>query len=147
MKWAGALALSLVGACAGSAGTTPTPSTAPQAVVVTMRVADSEDFRVLLTDPADIAVAYDLMNGERESAIPNAVVVRGDPSVNTGYSWHMDPDTFEWADMTIEVCDGLPSDVEGNTITSDRYCPWSAVVISVEPYAETGQDPGRSPNY
>jgi hypothetical protein len=119
----------------------------PSAVVVTMRVADSEEFRALLTDPADIAIAYELLSGERESAIPNAVVVRGDPSVNTGYSWHMDPETFEWADMTIEVCDGLPSHVEDNTVTSDRYCPWSAVVIAVEPYGETGETSVGSPGY
>lgn len=112
-----------------------------------MRVGDSEEFRALLTEPSDIAIAYELLNGERDAAIPNAVIVRGDPSVNTGYSWHMDPDTFEWADMTIEVCDGLPSHVEANTITSDRFCPWSAVVISVEPYAGPAENPGRSPNY
>ena len=32
---------------------------------------------------------------------------------------------------TTEVCDGLPSDVEANVITFDRYCPWQAEVIDV----------------
>jgi hypothetical protein len=35
--------------------------------------------------------------------------------------------------VTIEVCDGKPSDVEAGTITSDRFCPWSAEVVAVEP--------------
>jgi hypothetical protein len=35
--------------------------------------------------------------------------------------------------MTIEVCDGIPSDVEAGVVTSERYCPWSAVVVAVEP--------------
>lgn len=32
----------------------------------------------------------------------------------------------------IEVCDGLPSDAEQGAITSDRFCPWSSVVIAVD---------------
>jgi hypothetical protein len=52
--------------------------------------------------------------------------------VNTGYTWHIDPADIEWADSTIEVCDGLPSDVEEGAITSDRFCPWSAEVIAVD---------------
>jgi hypothetical protein len=51
--------------------------------------------------------------------------------VNTGYSWHIDPASVEFADVTTEVCDGLPSHVEANTITSDRYCPWQAEVIEI----------------
>jgi hypothetical protein len=45
----------------------------------------------------------------------------------------MHPADIEFADMTTEVCDGLPSDVEKHAITSDRYCPWAAKVIAVEP--------------
>jgi hypothetical protein len=52
--------------------------------------------------------------------------------VNTGYSWHIDPATFEWAELTMEVCDGRPSYVEDGTLTSDIFCPWSAEVVSVE---------------
>ena len=35
-------------------------------------------------------------------------------------------------DVTIEVCDGLPSHVEAGVVTSDQYCPWSAKVIAVD---------------
>ena len=52
--------------------------------------------------------------------------MRDDPGVNAPWSWHIDPATLEFADMTIEVCDGLPSYVEDGTVTSDQYCPWSA---------------------
>jgi hypothetical protein len=27
----------------------------------------------------------------------------------------------------------LPSDVEMGVVSGDRYCPWSAVVVGVEP--------------
>lgn len=113
--------------------TTPPSPTPPAGVIVTIRVVDAETFRVRLTEPADIAIARDLLAGKEAPSIPNGKVVRGDPDVNTGYSWHLDPNDFEWADVTIEVCDGRPSDVEKNVITSDRYCTWAAKVIAVDP--------------
>ena len=115
-------------ACAGSATEVPQK----EGVVVTFRVADVEEYRIRLTDPADIEIARKLLAGEEAPRIPNGVVVRGDPDVNVGYTWHIDPESVEFADITVEVCDGLPSDVEKGIITSDRYCPWSAEVIAID---------------
>jgi hypothetical protein len=103
-----------------------------EGVVVTFRVADVEEYRIRLTDPADIEIARKLLAGEEAPRIPNGRVVRGDPDVNTGYTWHIDPESVEFVDITMEVCDGLPSDVEEGIITSDRYCPWSAEVIAID---------------
>lgn len=127
---AGVLALALV-AC-GTTGESPGTAPESEGVVVTFRVADAETYQVLLTDPADIAIARQLLAGEEAPRIPNGLVVRGDPGVNTGYSWQIDPESIEFVDMTMEVCDGRPSDVEQEIITSDRYCPWSAEVIAIE---------------
>ena len=118
---------------------TPTspPSAAPSAaagVVVTIE-AGGETYRVLLTQPDDIATARALLAGTSMANIPTGKVVRGDPGVNTGYSWHIDPNDIEWAEVTMELCDGKPSDVEANTISGDRFCPWSAKVTAVEDYA------------
>jgi hypothetical protein len=118
--------LALLAACA--APSTPKPG----GVVVTFRVADKEDYKIRLTDPADIEVARKLLAGEEAPRIPNGKVVRGEADVNTGYTWHIDPAYIEFADFTMEVCDGLPSDVEQALITSEQYCPWSAVVISID---------------
>lgn len=115
-------------ACGESAIATPQK----EDVVVTIRVADVEEYRIRLTDPADIEIARKLLAGEEAPRIPNGVVVRGDPDVNVGYTWHIDPESVEFADITVEVCDGLPSDVEKGIITSDRYCPWSAEVIAID---------------
>ena len=123
----------VIAACTGGASPSPGPSTAPSAsagVLVTFQVVD-QAFRIELTDPADIEIARRLLSGEEAPGIPNGIVVRGDPGVNTGYSWHIDPDSVEFADVTTEVCDGLPSDVEANVITSDRYCPWQADVVEI----------------
>jgi hypothetical protein len=119
-----------VAACGGGDGSPPPPVDGP--VVATFQVAGGERFRVLLTDPVDIANANRLVAGEDAPSIPSGVVVRGVTSVNEGYSWSLDPDQFEFADITMEVCDGLPSDVEAGTISSDRYCPWSAIIASLD---------------
>jgi hypothetical protein len=115
-------------ACATAA--IPAPQT--EGVVVTLRVAGTEHYKIRLTDPADIEIACKLLAGEEAPRIPSGVVIRGDPDVNVGYTWHIDPESVEFADFTMEVCDGLPSDVEKGIITSERYCPWSAEVIAIE---------------
>jgi len=109
-----------------------TSSPEEKAVIVTFLVADSEQYKIRLTDPADIEVARKLLEGNEAPAIPNGVVVRGSSDVNVGYSWYIDSESVEFADVTAEVCDGLPSDVEKGLITSDRYCPWSAEVIAID---------------
>lgn len=121
-------AILVVGACGDGEEASASPS-AP--VVVTFEVVD-ERFRVLLTEPADIDTARRLLAGEDVPSIPNGRVVR-ETGVNEGYSWSLDPNDIEFADFTVEVCDGLPSDVETGVVTDDRYCPWSAVVLAVEP--------------
>ena len=120
----------LAGLTAGENSAIATPQR--EGVVATFRVADVEEYRIRLTDPADIEIARKLLAGEEAPRIPNGRVVRGDPDVNVGYTWHIDPESVEFADFTMEVCDGLPSDVEKGIITSDRYCPWSAKVIAID---------------
>lgn len=140
----------LVAACSGGSATpssSPVASEAPSAtpaapsqdageggVVVTVRVADAEEYRILLTDPDDIANAERLLAGEEAPSIPNGIIVRGgDGGVNTGYSWHIDPESLQFAEVTTEVCDGRPSYVEDGTLTGEWFCPWSAEVVEIEP--------------
>lgn len=126
------LTLAAAACASGSAGSSSPSEPAPDApIIVTFEVVD-ERFRVLLTQADDIAIAHRLLLGEDAPGIPNGLVIR-ETGVNEGWSWSMDPDDIEFADMTIEVCDGLPSDVEDGTVTSDRFCPWSAVVVEIVP--------------
>jgi hypothetical protein len=128
------LALWLSAMLVGCSGIAPSGQPAPTpGVVVTMRVADAEEYRLRLTDPQDIGIAQKLLAGEAAPRIPNGRVVRGEADVNAGYSWHIDPASVEFADTTVEVCDGRPSDVERGLITSDRYCPWLAKVVAITP--------------
>ncbi len=99
--------------------------------VATFQVVD-ETYKIELTTPELQEHAQQLLDGEDVAGIPNGVVVRDDPGVNAPWSWHIDPSTLEFAELTIEVCDGLPSYVEDGTVTSDHYCPWSAKIVSID---------------
>lgn len=99
--------------------------------VATFQVVD-EQYKIELATPDLVEHAQALLAGESVASIPNGIVVRDDPGPNAPWSWHIDPATLEFADMTIEVCDGLPSHVEDGVVTSDRYCPWSAEIISID---------------
>jgi len=134
------LALTACSAAAAPSSAAPRqaqPSAAsptPAGVIVTIRTAGDEEYRVLLTDPEAITTAEELAAGERDPLIPVGTIVRTDDGgVNIGYGWHIDPASFEWAEMTMELCDGRPSYVEGGTLSGDIFCPWSAEVASVEP--------------
>lgn len=123
-----ALAPGLV-AC-GPSTVSPTPEV--HAVIVTFEVSGDERFRALLTDPADIDVARQLLAGQDAPGIPDGRIVR-QTGVNTGYSWSLDPSDIRFTDETDEACDGSPADVESGQIDGDRYCPSDAVVVSVDP--------------
>ena len=109
--------------CGGDGPTAPSRS-----AVVTFRVVD-ETFRVHLPDERQIAAAHQAANGGL-ARIPTGRVVVG-TGVNVGWSWHLED--VEFAELTIEVCDGLPSHVEreGTRFGNGRYCPWSAFVVSI----------------
>src|SRR5690349_303853 len=110
--------------CGGSAPAAPSPR-----AVVTFAVTD-ETFYVSLTTTDQIAAARAAQNGGR-ARIPNGRIVAG-TDVNTGWSWHLEDVTF--AEQTIELCDGRPSDVErqGSGFGGGRFCPWSATIVRID---------------
>lgn len=113
---------------AGSVSCSNTPTSPTQSAVVTFRVVN-ETFKVQLSgDALDAARRAQAGIGPK---IPNGRIVAG-TQVNTGWSWHLVD--VEFADVTIEICDGRPSDVEkeGPAYAGGRYCPWGAVVTSIQ---------------
>ncbi|MEJ2212196.1 MAG: hypothetical protein P8129_24670, partial [Anaerolineae bacterium] len=99
---------------------------------------NGEEFRVWVTNPGTIQQLLDLASGEGGANIPNGRIQRG-PGLadhNLPWSWHLDPQDIEMAEMTAEVCDGTPSYVEEHldefVDTVGRYCPWSARLVSVD---------------
>ena len=103
----------------------------PRNPVATFQVVD-EQYKIELATPELVEHAEALLAGEEVAAIPLGTVVRDDPGVNAPWSWHIDPATLQFADVTVEVCDGLPSYVEDGTVTSPDYCPWSAKIIAID---------------
>ena len=99
--------------------------------IATFLVVD-ETYKIELATPELVEHAKELLAGQDVAAIPNGIVVRNDPGPNAPWSWHIDPATLTFANVTIEVCDGLPSYVEDGTVTSDQFCPWSAKIISID---------------
>lgn len=94
-----------------------------------------ETFRAHIENPATIQQVIDLQNGQSTATIPIGALLPGE-EYNTGWSWHTDPWDIAMAEVTIELCDGLPSHVEADLdywlYTVGTYCPWGAVLIDVE---------------
>lgn len=113
----------LVAACDDS------PTEPSSGALVTFEVGD-QNFRVWLTTPEQIAAVRAAQSGG-PARIPNGRIAAG-PEFNTGWSWHLEEVTF--AESTIELCDGRPSDVEaaGTDFGGGRYCPWSATVVKID---------------
>jgi hypothetical protein len=122
----GALVAVLVASVAACA--TPAPS----AQIVTFQVADGSRYKVLITDPDDLDTVQALADGEDAPSIPNGLIVH-EPGVNTEWSWSLDPTDFAFVDVVDGLCDGVPQDIEDGTHSSDRFCPWSAIVVATEP--------------
>jgi hypothetical protein len=104
------------------------PTAPTDAATVTFQVAD-ETFKVKLTTKEQVEAAQAAKNGG-PARIPNGRIVTGS-DVNVGWSWHLVDVSF--AEATIEVCDGKPSDVEraGVTFGAGRFCPWTARILAI----------------
>ena len=100
--------------------------------VVTFRVADGSTYKVQITDPADLEIVTKLADGEDVPSIPSGTIVR-ETGVNTGWSWSLDPADFGFSDVVDGSCDTTPQEIEDGTFEGDRFCPWSAIVVALEP--------------
>ena len=103
----------------------------PEAVFE-VRVVD-ETFRIGVNDPVQIdSFAARLASGAEGNL--TGELKSGSGGVNAPWSWHLDPETVEVADLTMEVCDGRPSMVEDDLDywleSVERYCPWGARVVA-----------------
>ena len=112
--------------CELGCGGNPMPPS--RVAVVTFQVGD-ESFRVRLVGEDQIAAALRAQAGSG-GRIPNGRIVDG-TEVNRGWSWHLVDVSF--AEGTIELCDGRPSDVEkaGVSFGGGRFCPWTAGVVAI----------------
>jgi hypothetical protein len=126
-----AAALAGIAACGGSSATEPS---AREAVfLVRSSAASGETFHILLRDPRLITEVAALV-GRGNRKIVNGELRRGNGGFNQPWSWHLAPETVHLADATIELCDGRPSDVEGDIAywvdVVGRFCPWGSEIVA-----------------
>jgi hypothetical protein len=99
-----------------------------------------ERFRIWVTNPQTIDQILALERGESSATIPNGPLLRGpgENDHNAPWSWHLDPGKVQMAEITIELCSGLPSFVEENldewVDVVGQYCPWSASLERVQDF-------------
>jgi hypothetical protein len=108
-------------------------------VLATFLVVD-EQFRIWVTNAETIGQLFDLQAGRSSASIPAGRIAAGPGQAghNAPWSWHLDPEQIQMAEVTIEVCDARPSYVEENRDyfldTLGTYCPWSAQLASLVDY-------------
>ncbi len=115
-------------------------STVP--ALVTVRVVD-ERFVVRVTNQALLDHMIDICEGHAPQKIVLGTLRTGndgynhDPSSGTVWSWHLREDSIVLADFAVELCDGVPSFVEGTLEywhdLVGEYCPWSSRIVAVGP--------------
>ena len=99
---------------------------------------EGERFRVWITNPDAVRQILALERGTRTASIPNGKLRFGPGRAghNAPWHWHLDPRDIAMAEVTIEVCDALPSYFEANrdefVDQVGRYCPWSARLVDIE---------------
>ena len=98
---------------------------------------EADTFVIALTDPAIIAEARALASGQEPSKHVTGLVVAEAASYNAPWSFHLDPASISFAEMSIEVCDAATSYVEehlaevgGAFLPGRRWCPWSSRVVA-----------------
>jgi hypothetical protein len=93
-----------------------------------------ETLRVWIENSAFVTEAERLL-ASAESRVPVFNTLVDGRDCDPQWSWHPDPSDVEFADFTIELCDGIPSYIEENKAewfdTVGSYCPWSATVTAV----------------
>lgn len=120
-------ALLCFAAAAASCGASSNAPSAPRTAVIDV---SGETYRIELTS-SDLVAAAEAARAGRGPRIPNGRIVMG-TGVNKGWSWHVED--VQFAELTIELCDGRPSDVErlGTAFGGGRFCPWGASVVAIE---------------
>jgi hypothetical protein len=96
---------------------------------------NDQTFRLWSMNAAFIARANELKaSGEKATAMFGKLIDGSD--CDTQWTFHLDAKDMSWPDVTTEVCDGRPSDIEGNKPSwfndIKRWCPWNTKVIVVE---------------
>ncbi|OGO37513.1 MAG: hypothetical protein A2147_03105 [Chloroflexi bacterium RBG_16_57_8] len=97
-----------------------------------------ESYSVFITNKETISEVFAVQRGESQATIPSGRLVKGAVPYNKPWSWHVDPEDIQMAEITIELCDGTPSHVEADldywVNTVQRFCPWRARITKIDDF-------------
>ncbi len=103
-----------------------------------------ETFIIKLTDPGKIDRAKAILDGgEKEAVHVTGVIVKEPASYNDSWSFHLEPESIEFFDVSTEACDSSIQGVEDNLdevggafLPDNRWCPWNSRLIREIPLHE-----------
>lgn len=142
----------LLGGCGVSSVEAPIDTTTDElgvgstgGVFATFEVAD-EHFSVWLRGDG-MRDAIKLWKGRVAGVHPSGPLVCSSPEWNSPWSWHLDGKHTRLVEVSIELCDGRPSDVElvGCGFANGTFCPWSAQLIELRDCRDVGVAPPSCP--
>jgi len=129
--------IAVIPAILGSGCSSPEAFDLQGGILVTFSV-QGEQYRIFITNEETIDQVYALRDGRSDARIPSGKLLEGQVSYNEPWHWHIDSDDIVMAEITIELCDGLPSHVEADIdywVNQVRcFCPWSAKLVSIKDY-------------
>jgi hypothetical protein len=100
-----------------------------------------EPFVIQLTDAAKIEHARRILSGkETERTHVMGRIIKRPAPYNSAYSFHLDPNTIDFFEMAIEVCDATLSYAEdhldeacGAFLPGCHFCPWTSKLVAEIP--------------
>lgn len=142
-----AASLALIAGCATdtrSSATGAATMSAPQTLITFVfyhpAAEKGEEFFVARTsDPKVIAAARQQLSmaPEKRNLHINGALARGDGGFNSPWRWHIRDNQWHFAQIGIELCDGVPRDIENDldywVDKVKRFCPWKARIMREEP--------------
>jgi len=101
--------------------------------------AGAEDFIAQTRDPFVIDSCRAELSRPKENRLTHihGVIARTNGGKNLAWSWRFVPGEWRLVDFSMELCDGLPSQVEARTgywiDTLQVFCPWNSYVAEELP--------------
>ena len=98
---------------------------------------DDVAFAIMLADPVKIQEARDIANGVQVHKVRvMGTIIKAPAPYNPPWSYHLDPESIEFFEVAVEVCDAHPQYVEehqdevcGAFLPGCVWCPFGSVVI------------------
>lgn len=128
----------LLGVCC-IAGCSTDPRAQQKSADFVVEVAGQERYVIRLVTTKQIDAARSILSGASPQRIVSGKLADGgdgynqDPVSSKKWTWHVIPETISFVEVAMELCDGLPTHVEGNKEhwikDVKHYCPWKSRII------------------